>query len=226
MERTLLITDGDTALGCELIRLFSFKGWRVATTSSPESRDIPGSPAAKADLVIPWNRRSPVSARNILVTALNTFPSIDEALVLDVPRASAVPVHELPSSEIEKAFDYFLKPTVFLVRELLSHFLQAQRGLLALVSFSTRPQDGYVPALERAIREGFKGFATSLIDAYVDSGLTVNAFQSFGVTPEEFALFIEKTMEEKGRKISGRWFTCQPKGGLFQGKIGTQRARG
>jgi hypothetical protein len=53
--------------------------------------------------------------------------------------------------------------------------------------------------------------------SYAESGFFVNAFQSFGAGAEEFSQFIDKTLEEKARKISGRWFTCQPRGGFIQG---------
>jgi NAD(P)-dependent dehydrogenase (short-subunit alcohol dehydrogenase family) len=217
MERTILVTDGDTTLGSELVRLFSDRGYRVATTSSPEGQ-APSRPLPKSALVVPWNRRSPVSAATLLGSARNGLTSIDEALILDVPRVSTAPIHELSAADIEKAFDFHLKPAVFLARELVSHFLERESGVLGLVSFSSRSQDGFVPALERAIRDGFKGFASSLLASYSKPAFFMNAFQSYSATAEDFALFIDKTLEEKGRKISGRWFTFQPKGGLFQGR--------
>jgi NAD(P)-dependent dehydrogenase (short-subunit alcohol dehydrogenase family) len=214
MERTVLVTDGDTPLGGELVRLFAARGCRVVTAAAEAAV---GSVTSKAALVVPWNRRSAASARNLLFAAVNSVGKIDEALVLSSARGSEAPLHEQSAADIERAFDQSLKPAAFVARELVSYFLQHPGGVLGLVSFSARPADAPAPALERAAREGFKGFATSLMASYAESGFFVNAFQSFGAGAEEFSQFIDKTLEEKARKISGRWFTCQPRGGFIQG---------
>jgi NAD(P)-dependent dehydrogenase (short-subunit alcohol dehydrogenase family) len=228
MQRTFLITDGDTALGAELVRLLSGQGGKVVATCADPSG---ASGGGKSVVWVPWNRRSPASAKNLVVSALNSVGRIDEALLLSAPPGRGEPLgegpfHELPAAEIERALDQSLKPAAFLARELVTHFLQAGGGVLALVSFCARPADGFSPALERCVREGFKGLATSLLASYADSGFLLNAFQSFGATPEEFAQFIEKTLEEKGRKISGRWFTCQPRSGFIQGMFSAPGKKG
>jgi NAD(P)-dependent dehydrogenase (short-subunit alcohol dehydrogenase family) len=213
MERTLLITDGDTPVGAELVRIFAAQGCRVVTSTAEAAGRV--SPS-KSVLTVAWNRRSSASARNLVLSALNGMGSIDEAIVLSAPPGPEPALHEVPAADVEKAFDLCLKPAVFLTRELLAHFIPRGGGILSLASFSPRPSEGHAPALERAVREGFKGFATSVLAAYSGSGFFVNAFQSFGASAEEFAQFIERTLEEKARKISGRWFTCQPRAGLFR----------
>jgi hypothetical protein len=50
----------------------------------------------------------------------------------------------------------------------------------------------------------------------------VNGFQAGSVELEEYAAFIDRTLEEKARKISGRWFSCQPRGALFQAVLSGQ----
>jgi hypothetical protein len=52
-----------------------------------------------------------------------------------------------------------------------------------------------------------------------DSSVLVNGFQSGGANIEEYAAFIDKTLEEKARKITGRWFTCPTRGGFLQGVL-------
>ncbi len=220
MERTLLVTDGDTPLGGELVRLFVARGCKVVTTAAESAV---GSVASKATLVVPWNRRSAASARNLIVAALNSLGTINEALILSSASGPEARLHELSAAEIEKAFDQSLKPAAFVARELISYFLQHPGGVLGLVSFCARPADARAPALELAAREGFRGFATSLMASYAESGFFVNGFQSFGAGAEEFSQFIDKTLEEKARKISGRWFTCQPRGGFIQGMFSPGR---
>jgi NAD(P)-dependent dehydrogenase (short-subunit alcohol dehydrogenase family) len=214
MDRTLLITDCDSDLGGALVRIFSRKGYGIITTASSDA------PAASAEnvAVLPWNKKSPISAHTLIRTALNERTVLDDALVLDAPRVSGLPIHELSAADIEKAFDLHLKPSIFLVRELLTYFLERRSGFLGLASFCAYAQDIQAPALEQAVREGFKGFASSFLSTYAASGVSVNAFQSYGSSAEEFALFIEKSMEEKARKISGRWFTFRSKTGIFPGR--------
>ncbi len=221
MGRTLLITDCDTGLGKALARLFSAKGFAVIAAVPPEAieaAETRNAGQAEAITYMPWNRRSPISAHTLVRSAFNMGGGLDDALVLDVPRVSGLPVHELSAADIDKAFDECLKPSVFLVRELLPYFLDRNAGFLGLASFCAYAQDIHAPALEQAVREGFKGFASSFLSLYEASSVVVNAFQSYGADAEEFALFIERSMEDKARKISGRWFTCRSKTGLFPGR--------
>jgi len=99
-----------------------------------------------------------------------------------------------------------------MAREALAHFLGRQSGVLVMVSTGT----GSSP-LETSVRECFRGLSSSLLTAYPDQGVVINGFQPGGAQPEEYAAFIDKTLEEKARKITGRWFTCPSKSGFLQG---------
>jgi hypothetical protein len=46
-----------------------------------------------------------------------------------------------------------------------------------------------------------------------------NGFQCGAVDPDEYAAFIDRTLEEKARKITGRWFTYPQRGGFLQGVL-------
>ena len=222
MGRTVLVTEGDSPLGAALSRLLLAKGCAVVATAARGSERAAGGegdasekPETRAVLTVPWNRRSPVSARALLLSALNAFGAVDEAFILEAPAPDASPVHEASSADIEKAFDD-AKGAVFSVREVLQHFLPRKSGVLCLVSALHRAE---TPPLEAGLREGFRGFASALLASPADTGIVINGFQAIGSGPDEFALFIEKTLEEKARKISGRWFTCQSKSGFLQGVL-------
>jgi hypothetical protein len=73
--------------------------------------------------------------------------------------------------------------------------------------------------LESGMRECFRGVCTALLSAGGTAGVVVNGFQSGGVGIEEFADFVDRVLEEKARTISGRWFTCAPRGGFLQGVL-------
>jgi NAD(P)-dependent dehydrogenase (short-subunit alcohol dehydrogenase family) len=222
MGRTVLVTEGDSPLGAALSRLLLSKGCDVIAAEvfgSERVTGVEGEISRKAEarsiLTVPWIRRSPISARTVLLSALNAFGSIEDAFILEAPAPEASPIHKTSSADIEKAFDD-AKGAVFAVRELLGYFLSRQSSVLCLVS-SVRGPDA--TALEAGLHEGFRGFASSLLTSQANSGIVVNGFQSIGANPEEFAAFIERTLEEKARKISGRWFSYQPKGGFLQSML-------
>jgi NAD(P)-dependent dehydrogenase (short-subunit alcohol dehydrogenase family) len=216
MPRTVLVSEGDSPLGAILVRLFLSRGSRVVLTVDrpPAGEGSRGGPGAeRATLSIPWNRRSPLSARTVLLDAVNAFEALDDIIILEPPCTAPALLAETGSAEIERAFDDARGP-VFLAREALSYFQRRGGGILGMVSGGPAA----VP-LESGMRECFRGICTSLLGTGGTGGLIVNGFQSGGVAPDEYAAFIDRTLEEKGRKISGRWFTCAPRAGFFQGMI-------
>jgi NAD(P)-dependent dehydrogenase (short-subunit alcohol dehydrogenase family) len=218
MARKILVTEGDSPLGEALTRLLSARGLSVVKLVSGETPpgtaagpNPPGTVSGQAPAAVPWNRRSPLSARTVLLNVLNTFDAVDEVLILEPPCAAHPTLHDMPSVEIERAFDDARGP-IFLAREALAYFLGRHSGVLCMVSTGT----GTSP-LESSMRECFHGLCSSLLTANSGQGVVINGFQSGGVQPEEYAAFIEKTLEEKARKITGRWFTCQSRPGFLQG---------
>jgi NAD(P)-dependent dehydrogenase (short-subunit alcohol dehydrogenase family) len=215
MERAVLVTEAQTPVGAALVRLLLARGLRVAAAVESSARGGEGGWPAdyrmKPFLSLPWNRRSPVSAHNLLAGVRSAFGSLEEALILEPP-STAADAPQWASADIEKAFDD-LKGSTFLARELLAHFMAAGSGILSLASSSPRSADQAGAALEQAAREGFHGLASSLLAPRSQPRLLVNGYQAFGAEPEEFAAFIDRTLEEKGRKMGGRWFTLQPRGG-------------
>ncbi len=112
---------------------------------------------------------------------------------------------------MEKAFDDARGP-VFLAREILAHFRQNGGGVLCMVSRGRA--NGVV---ESGMRELFRGVASALLAEAGNGAPVVNGFQQGEADAEEYAAFIDRTLEDKARKITGRWFTCPGRGGLFQG---------
>jgi len=230
MPRTVLVSEGDSPLGAILARLFVAKGARVVLTvdRSPAGESPRGKPGASREIMgasrearaaerfslsIPWNRRSPLSARTVLLDAVNAFQAIDEIVILEPPCAAPALLAETGSADIERAFDDARGP-VFLAREALSYFQRRGGGVLCMVSGGPS-----AAPLESGMRECFRGVCTAIMGGGGAGGIIVNGFQSGGVPPDEYAAFIDRTLEEKARKISGRWFTCAPRAGFFQGMM-------
>jgi hypothetical protein len=213
MDRAVLVTEAQTPLGSAVVRLLLARGLRVAAAVDPAAGGADGGwPAEyrlKPFLSLPWNRRSTVSAHTLLAVVRGSFGSLEDALILQPPAPGVEPA-SWGSVDIDKAFDD-LKGPAFLARELLAHFSTAGGGVLCFVSSSPRAADQAGPPLEQAVGEGFHGLAASLLAARPGAGPLVNGFLAFGAEPSEFAAFIDRTLEEKGRKMGGRWFI--PSGG-------------
>jgi NAD(P)-dependent dehydrogenase (short-subunit alcohol dehydrogenase family) len=217
MPRSILISEGDSPLGAILARLFVSRGARVALTvgrpGAGEGRrgDLGAERAeARTVLSIPWNRRSPLSARTVLLDALNAHQAIDEILILEPACPGPALLGETGSADIERAFDDARGP-VFLAREAITYFQRRGGGVLFMVSGGPAASP-----LENGMRECFRGVCGALLGTGGVGGLILNGFQSGGVPAEEYAAFIDRTLEEKARKISGRWFTCAPRAGFLR----------
>jgi hypothetical protein len=75
--------------------------------------------------------------------------------------------------------------------------------------------------VESAVHEAFRGMAASILAAPGSSAIVANGFQCGAVEPVEYAAFIDRTLEEKARKITGRWFSYPARGGFLQGVFKT-----
>ena len=195
------------------MKLLATRGYAVAAASARGTPAAPAGSPVRSPHIISWNRRSPVSARTIVLSVLNAFETLDEALILEPPYSSGSPLHESASADIERAFDDAKGP-VFLSRELLGTFLTRGGGVMSFVSGG--PATG---PIECAVREAFRGLASALLAAPGNSSIVANGFQCGAVDPDEYAAFIDRTLEEKARKITGRWFTYPQRGGFLQGVL-------
>ena len=217
MPRTILVTEGTSLLGAALVRLLAARGYAVAfTMDGPQSGEVlEGDGAPRGPLALTWNRRSPVSARTVLVSTLNAFETLDEALILEPACPAFGPLNHAASADIERAFDDS-KGTVFLAREVLASFQGRGGGVVCFVSGGLA-----VGPVESAVHEAFRGMAASALAAPGSAAIVANGFQCGVVDPEEYAAFIDRTLEEKARKITGRWFAYPARGGFLQGVFKT-----
>lgn len=134
MSRVALITDIDTTLGNELVRLYLEEGNRVlATTNTEASLTSLVDVAGDSLTVVRWNRRSPVSARNMLLKTLATYQKLDDLLLLGPPDTNSVSLLQVDLAEIEEEIDTWIKGSLFLIREGLTHFEKRRMGVMALV---------------------------------------------------------------------------------------------
>jgi len=212
MPRAILVTEADSRLGAELVRLLVERGYSVAAVMDASGRGE--AVESRNPLLLSWNRRSPVSARSVLLSVLNAFETLDEALLLEPPAATTASLVQASSAEIDRALDDAKGP-LFLLREVLSTFARTGRGTVSFVAGGAA-----AGPVEAATREAFRGLTAAVLAAPGD-GIVANGFQAGPGTADEYAAFIDRTLEEKGRKISGRWFAVPPRGGFLQGVFRT-----
>jgi len=204
MQRVALITDAQTPLGEELVRLYLAAGHCVAATRSNQERfETPLVSEEGRLLLIDWNRTSPISCRNVLLAVLNRFNSLDEALLLHAPQLPRESLQEISHGAIERAVDTWVKGTLFLAKGLLETFAQRGAGSLALVQ---QPTSGAIPPpLEAALQGAFASAARSLA-AGGTSAARVDVFECRDRDPEApgYASFILREMDSRGLRTRRR----------------------
>ncbi len=198
---SVLVVDGDTALGTCLVRLYRDAGVPVAATHPPaDSSDEPSHPDI---LRISWAPPSPVSARNVLLQTLHVFNDLHTVVFPCAPEIERTLLHETPLKEIEAGVDRWIRGSLFLLREVLIHLSRQGSGRLVLVHHSPRESTGVPPPLEATIRSAFAGLATSLLASYGDS-VDVVSFESSSSRIEELAAYVYDTLENGARAHRGR----------------------
>ena len=217
MNRVTLITDADTPLGAELVRRSMEKGAQVIATVSgaAPTATSAGSAAPSGITYLEWRRRTPLSAVNGLLQALAVHDRLDEALVLNAPAGERKLLHETPTVAVEEAVDHWVKGNLLMVREILRLFRRQKGGVLALVNHAPLVSGGTLAPLDGAVWGGFQALCGSLFASCAQEPFPLNGFESHCEQPGEFADYILETLQEKGSRVSGRWFRHQSRAGLL-----------
>ena len=208
MPNTVLVAPADTRLGTALTALLRGAGARVIAAVGPEAEEN-GEEKEPEDnseslLELPWNRRSMLSARNIILEGLNTYGEIDQAFILHSTKADSHPLHELPPVSIEAAVDASTKSVLFFIKELLQYFLRTQQGAFSLLLYE-RSGTPRTP-LAAAAAAGFRAVVGSLLATYQNEHFSINGFVSHNEEPEAFAEFTIQTLAGKAGQATGKWF--------------------
>jgi hypothetical protein len=211
-----LITDAQTPLADQLIRRYLSEGYSVAATRSQKVRiDTPLVSEDEDLLLIEWNRTSPISAKNVLLTALNRFDRIDETLLLFTPELEQKLLQETSAETIDRAVDTWIKGALFLMKAVLELYTQKQGGCLALIDHLLQEEGAVLPPLESALRGGFTAAARAVFASNSQRKVFINGFESRSQKVEELADFIFDTMKNRGTRVSGKWFRFPPRPGIL-----------
>jgi NAD(P)-dependent dehydrogenase (short-subunit alcohol dehydrogenase family) len=219
MSRSVLVTDIDTHLGNELVRLYLEAGHRVvATSGTEEALSSFGSAADESLAVVRWNRNSPASARNMVLKTLNTFDGLDELVLLGPDRPTPASLVQTTLADIEALVDNWIKGSLFLLRETLEHFERRAAGVVAMIL----PADTGDSPMASTLHGAFASLCEGLLRRHTGAGsVVVNGYATGGQDIEGFAEFIMMNLAERGRIQTGRWFRFQS--GILSGFRGRSR---
>jgi hypothetical protein len=216
VNRVALITDAQTPLADQLIRRYLSEGYSVAATRSNKVRiDTPLVSEEEDLLLIEWNRRSPISAKNVLLSAFNRFDRIDETLLLFTPELEQKLLQDTSADTMDRAVDTWIKGSLFLMKAVLELYTQKQGGCLALINHLSQEEATVLPPLESALRGGFTAAAGAVFASNSQRNLFINGFESHSQNIEELADFIFDTIKNRGARVSGKWFRFPTRSGIL-----------
>ena len=216
MKHVALITDASSTLGDQLIRRYLSEGFSVvATCSGGAAIDTPVVSEDEDLLVVEWNRKSPISAKNVLLTGLNRFDRIDQTLLLLTPELEQKLLQETAAETIDRAVDVWIKGSLFMIKTILVLYGQKQEGLLALINHTPQAARTVPPPLESALRGGFRATAEAIFAGVGQPNVFVTGFESNSAKIEELADFIFDTMNGRGIRTAGKWHRFPPRSGIL-----------
>lgn len=153
---------------------------------------------------IPWNSRSALSARSLVIAAVNECGSLDRATIVISPQRGALSLVDTGITELERYLDNELRSVVYLVREMLSAFSERGQGELTVII--VEPNADSVAPLQSLVLGAVDAFLSTILEQYRESGPPVYGFA--GPDSEEhigeFADFVRGERLERGGKIRGR----------------------
>ena len=210
MGSTTLLVSRRNPFPAPLLNYFLERGDTVfVATPAPQEKDA----AAEGFRHLPWNPRSPISARNTLLTVENEKTVLDEVFLLYEHGEESRPLHQVAGSIIDITLDTALRGSLFICKEILSHFSTNESGALNLILA------GYPstvrPSLEAAAEGAFREMGSALFQVYRDSGIRVRGFEDHRENRLEFYRELTEVLSAKDEKSWGRWNRPGERGGIF-----------
>ncbi len=209
MEKTVLVVDRDAPVGRELAELARHRGYRLVQASAflPGGQDVPKGD----DQLIPWNKVSPISARDLVLKSRRTLGTIDQALVVHSMSGSPDELGSTSLTQIDAMVDADVKGYLYLLRELIHTFRRQAAGTIACIAH--RPEE--LSSVGCNVFEGFVGLVESLLTSSVSEPFALKGYVSESANLADFAQFIYSGNEEQSPKTRGRWQRYTGRVGIF-----------
>ena len=210
MEKRILITGLDSKLKARMIKLFLDGNFQVAATIS--KMNINDKKVNKNLLEIPWNNRSPLSAKDIILECRNKMDGFDNSLTVFSSQQNNKPIHDSSSADIENVIDTNIKGNIFILKEIILYFQKQGKGNISLIH--DIEQSEIVSPLNAVETGGFSSLANSLFAFYQNENLAINSFKSNSSEWEDYAEYIYKNISERENQIHGKVFKFPERGVL------------
>ena len=204
MPETVLVAPADSAIANELMRRLLENGAAVCAGFCGESEENDLDEEYDDDLFrrLRWDPRSFISAKNIVLTALNTFERLDCAMIVHAESSYFQAHHVSTAATIEKSVDVNVKGTALLAKELLALFVKQRFGRLSMVLFA--PDELVTSPIANATSASFLALTESLWNEYQNEPIAISAFESRKNDPEGFAAFTIDTIADRREESSGK----------------------
>jgi len=210
MKRKILITGLDSNLKTKLVELFLGNNSIVAVSVKDPSKK---TRSKNSNLIeIPWNNRSPLSAKNVILDCQNKLGGFDEALTILSSEHNNKPIHEISSADIEDALDTNFKGNIFILKEIILYFQNKGEGNISLIHNINQNE---IPSPLYALSSGgLSALTKSLFASYQNEQLAINSFSSPSLEFEEYADYIFRIISERSKAVHGKIFKFQDRGML------------
>ncbi|MDC7124398.1 MAG: hypothetical protein PQJ46_02445 [Spirochaetales bacterium] len=158
------------------------------TTSSEEMIEAP------KNLEILWNKRSPLSARNAILTILNKYSCLNEAIIIYQPGFFNKTFHEMSSAVYDLQIDRWIKGYSYLLKEIIQLYIKQKEGRLSFIL--DKGGVTTLTPLENAIYNYLKILLKDLSVLYQNEPFQIFCFESETPKREEFLLFYDKVIND------------------------------
>jgi hypothetical protein len=197
----------------ELVKEGLAAGNRIAVTSGPEVSNSLDEPEGAQNLrYIAWNRRSPLSARTVIMETRNIFKTIDEVIIVFSADTGRKEFHDLSLADIEKTVDEDIKGFSFLTREIFGALQRQKKGILSFVHYDGAAE--VLAPLQAAASGAFRSFASALFAQYQNEPFTMYGYYSSAGESGTFAQFL-MSLSSRTEKTARRWVKFSGRSGLF-----------
>jgi hypothetical protein len=205
MEKQFLVYGVPSRLTIDIAHECLSRKHRVLLTLEPDTA-APPIPAGLEDRLqyVDWNRRSAISARLVLMQAMNKQVQIDHAILVHTPIMDRTIMHDASAAYFEERLDFDLKGYLFIIKELLSYFLKQGKGGMTFLLQNPGPE--VLPPMDALCMKAMEGLVESVLTYYsqepiVLRGLTTRNTQHRQLTEQVLKIILEDSVKTRGKMV-------------------------
>ena len=214
MEQTFLIAGNQAKINSDIAQEILSLKHRALITLEPDTEGPTIPPGLESNLhYVEWNRRSPISARFVILQALNKQIEIDHAVLLFTPRNIKESIQEMSSATVEEKIDFDVKGYLFLLKELINYFLKRRAGSITFIMQNTGPD--VLPPMDALIQGSFFNLAESMFSFYESEIFSMHGIETRLPANRQISEFAIQLILENSPRNRGKWIKYTGKNGLF-----------